>query len=186
MDAAPLTGTEQQSLLSLARQVVTAVVNGLPPPDLPVDQQTDGLLACHAAFVTIMEQGELRGCIGRMDYNQATWKNVQYAAAAAALDDPRFTPLDPSELPLIHLEISILEPPVPLSDPAFFNPQTQGIIIEKGVRHALLLPKVAQEYGWTARQTLEAVCKKAGLRSDAWRDPDAHLQVFTAFDFREP
>jgi AMMECR1 domain-containing protein len=49
----------------------------------------------------------------------------------------------------------------------------------------LLLPKVAQEYGWDARKTLETVCWKAGLEPDAWRAPDARLQVFTAFDFGE-
>jgi AMMECR1 domain-containing protein len=29
------------------------------------------------------------------------------------------------------------------------------------------------------------VCLKAGLPADAWRDPAARLQVFTAFDFGE-
>jgi len=32
---------------------------------------------------------------------------------------------------------------------------------------------------------LEMVCEKAGLPMDAWRDPAARLQVFTAFDFGE-
>jgi len=47
------------------------------------------------------------------------------------------------------------------------------------------LPKVAVEQGWDATKTLEMVCWKAGLPSDAWRDPAARLQVFTAFDFAE-
>ena len=67
-----------------------------------------------------------------------------------------------------------------------FDVTRHGIIVEKGWRHALLLPKVASEQGWDATKTLEMVCWKAGLPADAWRDPSARLQVFTAFDFGEP
>jgi AMMECR1 domain-containing protein len=66
-----------------------------------------------------------------------------------------------------------------------FDVTRHGIIVQKGWRHALLLPKVAQEQGWDATKTLEMVCCKAGLPPDAWRDPAARLQVFTAFDFGE-
>ena len=86
---------------------------------------------------------------------------------------------------LIRLEISIIEPPHELPSVELFDPQRYGIIVEAGHRHALLLPKVAQEYGWSAQKTLETVCLKAGLPPDAWRDPAARLQVFEASDFGE-
>ena len=81
--------------------------------------------------------------------------------------------------------ISILNPPEDLPRPEMFDVTRHGIIVEKGWRHALLLPKVASEQGWDATKTLEAVCWKAGLPADAWRDPAARLKVFTAFDFGE-
>ena len=85
----------------------------------------------------------------------------------------------------MHLEISVLEPPVELTRIEDYDAQRHGIIIEKGYRHALLLPKVAQEYGWNEAQVLDCLCRKAGLPGDAWREPDARLQIFTAIDFGE-
>ena len=147
---------------------------------------SEGLRSPHAAFVTIKKNKELRGCIGRMDFEKAVWQNVLVAAVASAQEDPRFLPLQPEELTEVRLEISVLEPPKDLPQPEMFDAQRHGIIIEKGMHYALLLPKVAQEYGWDAKKTLETVCVKAGLAPTAWRDVDARLQVFEAFDFGEP
>jgi AmmeMemoRadiSam system protein A len=120
-----------------------------------------------------------------MEFDRPLWENVVGAAVASALEDPRFEPVRPEELPELRLEISVLEPPVTLQRVEDFDAQRHGIIIEKGLRHALLLPKVAQEYGWDAHKTLETVCWKAGLPAGAWREPDARLQVFAAYDFGE-
>jgi len=133
--------------------------------------------------VTLKKQGELRGCIGKMDFERPLWKNALDAAVASALEDPRFSPVDPHELDGIVIEISILNQPEDLPRPEMFDARRQGIIVEKGWCHALLLPKVAQEQGWDATRTLEMVCSKAGLPADAWRDPAVRLQVFTAFEF---
>ncbi len=152
---------------------------------VPPGELTSGLCSPHAAFVTLKKHGELRGCIGKMDFGRPLWENVVHAAVLSAMEDPRFERVRPEELPELRLEISVLEPPVSLARVEDFDAQQHGIIIEKGVRHALLLPKVAQEYGWDERKTLETVCWKAGLPPDAWREPDARLQVFTAVDFAE-
>lgn len=177
---------EEQRLLLGARQSIVAALCGLPPFEIPQAELTKGLCSPHAAFVTLKRQGELRGCIGKMDYCRPLWENVIEAAVAAALEDPRFPAVSADELPKLHVEISVLSVPEVLARVEEFDPLRHGIIIEKAGRHALLLPKVAQEYGWDARQVLEALCNKAGLSSNAWRESDAKLQVFTALDFAEP
>ncbi len=153
----------------------------------PIDpfELIDELCAPRAAFVTLRKNGELRGCIGYMDFERPVWKNVTAAAVAAAMEDSRFTPVQPDELPHLHVHISILEPPVDLPTLVDFDPNQHGIIVEKGTHQALLLPKVAQEQGWGAERVLGAVCEKAGLSATAWREPDARLQIFTATDFGE-
>jgi AmmeMemoRadiSam system protein A len=186
MQDPPVTAEEQQKLLRWARQTIECAVRGDTQTDIADAELTGGVLAPHGAFVTIKKRGELRGCIGKMDFERPLWVNVIEAAIASALDDPRFPPVQFDELLEVRLEISVLEPPIELVAPEMFDALKHGIIIEKGVRHALLLPKVAQEYGWDARKTLETVCWKAGLSPDAWREPDARLKVFTAFDFGEP
>ena len=80
---------------------------------------------------------------------------------------------------------SLGTPPVALADPAGFVAGHHGIIIERGMRRALLLPQVATEMGWDSRQMLDAVCRKANLPIDAWRDGSALLQVFESACFSE-
>jgi len=181
-----LTHEDQQKLLRWARLAIERAVEGGSEMEVARAELSEGLLAPHGAFVTIKKQGDLRGCIGKMDFEHPVWENVLTAAVASALEDPRFSPLQPDELAEVRLEISVLEPPHQLARHELFDAQRHGVIVEKGMHHALLLPKVAQEYGWGAEKTLETVCVKAGLAPTAWRDADARLQVFEAFDFGEP
>ena len=181
----PIDHAEQQKLLRWVRATIEAAVRGKSPMEIPEAEWTDQMRAPHGVFVTLKKRGELRGCIGKMDFERPLWANALEAAVASALDDPRFPPVEPHELSAISIEISILNPPEDLPQPELFDPLRQGIIVQKGWRHALLLPKVAQEQGWDAAKTLETVCWKAGLPTDAWRNPAARLQVFTAFDFGE-
>ncbi len=185
MSDSPISRDEQKELLRWVRAAVESAVRGDPRMEIPETELTEQLRAPHGAFVTLKKQGELRGCIGKMDFEQPLWVNALDAAVASALEDPRFSPVEPQELGEIAVEISILNPPEDVERPEMFDVTRHGIIVEKGWRHALFLPKVAQEQGWDATTTLEMVCEKAGLPTDAWRDPSARLQVFTAFEFGE-
>ena len=185
MDDPPISRDEQGKLLLWVRATIEAAVLEEHRPEILESEFTEGLRALRGVFVTLKKRGDLRGCIGKMDFERPLWANAVEAAVASAMEDPRFQPVTPEELGEIMIEISILNPPEVLPEPGMFDVLRHGIIVEKGWRHALLLPKVAQEQGWDATKTLEAVCEKAGLPKDAWRDPAARLQVFTAFDFGE-
>jgi AmmeMemoRadiSam system protein A len=176
--------SDQRLLLAIARRSIEAAVRrgsvagAVPAPMSPA------LSEPAAAFVTIHERGSLRGCIGLMRFETELWQNVRDAAAAAALDDPRFLPVDESELATLELEISVLDPPVDLPSPSGFVAGRHGIVVERGGHRALLLPQVATEMGWDETQMLEAVCRKANLPSDSWREASTRLFVFesTCFD----
>ncbi|HVM62335.1 MAG TPA: AmmeMemoRadiSam system protein A [Verrucomicrobiae bacterium] len=185
MNEPPISRDEQDKLLRWVRATIHAAVHGEPLPHIAETELTEPLRAPHGAFVTLKKDGDLRGCIGKMDFEQPLWKNALTAAVASALEDPRFPPVKPDELADLSIEISVLNPPEDLPRPEMFDVTRHGIIIEKGWRHGLFLPKVAAEQGWDATKTLEMVCWKAGLPADAWRDPAARLQVFTAFEFGE-
>jgi AmmeMemoRadiSam system protein A len=189
--------SDQRLLIEIARRSIESAVAGHPrrhttslathPASRPEVQGplTKALLEPSAAFVTLREEGELRGCIGLLRFEVPLWENVRDAAAAAALNDPRFYAVTPDELPRLEMEISVLEPPVEIADPAQFQAGRHGIVIEKGFRRGLLLPQVAPEMGWGEREMLEGVCRKASLPPDAWRDPGARLYVFEASCFGE-
>ena len=186
MTEPPINHDEQAKLLHWVRATIQAAVRDQPQTEIPDAELSERLRAPHGVFVTLKKSGDLRGCIGRMDFTRPLWSNALAAAISSALQDPRFPPVQPAELADLSIEISILDPPEDLPKPELFDVTRHGIIIEKAWRHGLFLPKVAVEQGWDATKTLEMVCWKAGLPGDAWRDPAARLQVFTAFEFGEP
>lgn len=185
MNDPPISRDEQKKLLRWVRTRIEAAVRQEPLTEISETELTERLRARHGVFVTLKKQGELRGCIGRMDFDRPLWANALDAAVASALEDPRFPRVEAQELGEITMEVSILNPPEEIARPEMFDVTRHGIIVEKGWRHALFLPKVAPEQGWDATKTLEMVCGKAGLPTDAWRDSSTRLQVFTAFDFGE-
>lgn len=176
----PATTPEPHSLdhlLDLARAAVIAAVDGRPAPRADVAAHPD--LACAAdAFVTLTERDELRGCMGTLDANLPLGEAVVRAAGMAATRDPRFWPVSMGELERLGLEVSVLDPPRPLADADGFVPGRDGIVVEARGRRALLLPQVATEMGWGATEMLDAVCEKAGLPADTWRDRRTSLAVF--------
>ncbi|MGD0862092.1 MAG: AmmeMemoRadiSam system protein A [Candidatus Limnocylindrales bacterium] len=178
-----LARSNRRQLLDLARAAVEATAGRSAKPGLDESVADPELLAPGAAFVTLREGGQLRGCIGMLRHDVPLWINVRDSAVAAARDDPRFPPVDASELPEIEIEVSVLEPPVALPDPSLFEAGRHGIVVERGACRALLLPQVATEMGWGESEMLEAVCRKAGLRPDAWRDRATRLYVFESVCF---
>jgi AmmeMemoRadiSam system protein A len=192
----PLTEEEKATLLRLARQSIEARLVGRPAPT-PVSEQgtialTSRLLGYSGAFVTLnTRHSELRGCVGLPMPAQPLYSAVIEAAASAALDDPRFEPVSLAELPSLRLEISVLTPPLPVSElgvpegstprqiAAAVQPGKHGLLISQGHRRGLLLPQVAIEYGWSAARFLDETCRKAGLPPNAWQH-GARIEVFTA------
>jgi AmmeMemoRadiSam system protein A len=174
---------DQGRLLAIARRSIEAAVRRSGPAEEPEAALPVALVDPAAAFVTIHEGGELRGCIGMMRFETPLWRNVRDAARAAALDDPRFLPVAEPELPHLELEISVLDPPIRIASPADFVAGRHGIVVERGGHRALLLPQVAGEMGWSETQMFAAVCRKANLPQDAWRDPETNLFVFESVCF---
>jgi len=142
------------------------------------------LLEKRGLFVTLKKAGRLRGCIGYplplKPLNQA----LVEMAIAAATEDPRFPPLQAGELDQVEIEISLLTPPLEISDPAEVVVGRDGLVVSKGHKRGLLLPQVTVEQGWDRETLLEHCCLKAGLPADAWR-AGVKMEVFQAEIFAE-
>ena len=177
--------SDREQLLSIARHAIEGAVTDGGLFELDATAMAPSTREHAATFVSLHEGGKLRGCIGLMRFEFPMWMNVRDAAVAAALEDTRFLPVAASELPYLEIEISVLEPPVRLPNPADFRVGRQGIVVERGSRRGLMLPQVASEMGWGADQMLDAVCRKAALPGDAWRDPETRLFVFESYCFAE-
>jgi len=179
-----LTSSEKRQLLEIARKSVESAVKedkayGLPA-NLPASLMRD-----RGAFVTLKENGELRGCIGYTVAMQPLAETVRDVAAFAALRDTRFRPVAASELPLLKYEVSVLSPLRRVSDINQIKIGEHGLMIVKGRTRGLLLPQVASEEHWDRNTLLDETAMKAGLPAKAWRDKDADLFMFTAVVFGE-
>jgi len=135
-------------------------------------------------FVTLNKQGQLRGCIGHMAEDMPLCRCVGMMALQSAFSDRRFPPVELEELDDIEIEISVLTPfeLIPSADDIVIG--RDGVVIKKGGRSAVYLPQVAPEQGWTVKETLDNLCRKAGLPKESWRE-GAELYIFQAEVFHE-
>jgi AmmeMemoRadiSam system protein A len=118
----------------------------------------------------------LRGCIGSVRASAPLHRTVAEMATGAALHDPRFPPVTPGEIEALRIEVSVLDEPTPVDDPASLVPGRDGVELVRGAAHSVFLPQVAREQGWSVDQLLRQLARKAGLAEDGWRD--AKLSVF--------
>jgi MEMO1 family protein len=173
-----LSSEDKETLLKIARNAIMSGCLKQPQAALPIISPK--LKELRGAFVCVKIKGMLRGCIGCIEARGPLHKIVGEMAEQAAFCDPRFPPLQSAEADQIDLEISVLTPFQVIDDVAEIEVGKHGLMIRKGFHSGLLLPQVATEHGWDRTQFLEWTCQKAGLSKDAWKDPDAQIQVFSA------
>jgi AmmeMemoRadiSam system protein A len=176
---------ERRWLLRLAHHSIRAAVLGGEPPELATDELPNAghLRQSRGAFVTLHENGELRGCLGMIAAVAPLDETVRGMAREAALADPRFAPVSAAELERLQLEISVLSPMFEIA-PEEVVVGRHGLMISHGGRRGLLLPQVPVEWGWDRESFLAQCCRKAGLASDQWQR-GAKIEAFTAEVFGE-
>jgi AmmeMemoRadiSam system protein B/AmmeMemoRadiSam system protein A len=173
-----LSEEEKKTLHHIAKTVIENKAKGKAVPELKVESPT--LKENRGAFVTIHKKGQLRGCIGYIEGHGPLHKTIEEMAEAAAFRDPRFSPVKEKELPELELEISVLTPLKRINDVNEIQVGKHGIYMKKGWFSGLLLPQVATEYGWDRQTFLEHTCQKAGLPSNAWKEKDTEIYIFSA------
>ena len=178
---------ERNTLLELARETITAHLNGreIPRSDpavLPAKLRVDG-----ASFVTLKNRGNLRGCIGNMVATGPFYESVVRNSVAACRDF-RFqrNPVTAGELDELEVEVSYLTPMKRIRRPEEIVVGRDGLLIAAGRQHGVLLPQVAYDLGWTRLEFLAQVCVKADLPMDTWKLPGVELYTFEAEVFGEP
>ena len=175
---------QRKRLLEIARLTVEEYVK---KGKAPVFTETDPeLVKEKGAFVTLHYKGELRGCIGNIIGRGPLYQTVRDMAVESSSNDPRFPPVSAGELKDIKVEISVLSEPQRVRDINGVIMGTHGVIVRRGARSGVFLPQVATETGWSREEFLSNLCAhKAGLPSDAWKDPQTELYSFTADVFGE-
>ena len=155
-------------LLSLARASIKShFAKGHVDVSL-IEEEYPELLKQGASFVTLTQDGQLRGCIGSILARQSLLDDVLHNAKAAAFSDPRFLPLNEEELDATRIEVSILSEPKLLeySDVQDLKKKIRegidGVILKQGYHQATFLPQVWEELS-DFDSFFSHLCQKAGL-----------------------
>jgi len=185
-----LTDGEKQTLLRLAREAMEHAVQGKKLPPVDDASITPHLREQGASFVTLTIDGDLRGCIGALEAYQPLVDDVREHAIAAALEDPRFLPVDQTELGRIRLEVSRLTAPHPLeySNSADLisklRPHVDGVILKSEFRRATFLPQVWEKIP-DPQEFLDHLCAKMGAKPSLWRNTKLQVYVYQVEEFHE-
>ena len=190
MISEPLTDDEKRILLKLSRQTIELATRYHPLPELVLNEYSAQLQEEGASFVTLTEKGELRGCIGALEPYQPLVQDVCEHAAAAAMDDYRFTPVSPDEVSHLIIEISRLTIPQPLlyQQPtellASLKPNVDGVILRDGMQRATFLPQVWEKLPDPAA-FLSHLCQKMGAPSSLWQRKIIQVFTYQVEEFQE-
>ena len=167
---------EREAVEALGPDLIQLVRTGIAigfqtgrPGDVNPAAAIPALLAAHgAAFVTLRRNGQLRGCIGSAVATRPLIVDVVQHAFNAAFRDWRFPRLALDEVANLHLSVSVLTPPQPMTFAdeadllAQLRPGIDGLIIEDSGRSALFLPSVWEELP-SPRPFLTHLKMKAGM-----------------------
>ena len=185
-----LTPEEQTILLRLAREALEHSVKGEALP--PLDASVLPLRLCEpgAAFITLTEEGQLRGCIGALEPYQSLAADVREHTVAAAREDPRFPPVQENELNRIDIEVSRLTRPIALqySDAndllTKLRPYVDGVILRDTFRRSTFLPQVWEKIPNPA-EFLSNLCYKMGADPNLWQKKHLDVLVYQVEEFHE-
>jgi len=173
---------DQKELLKTARDAIVSYITS--GAESAIEPSSEMVCTAHGCFVTIKQNGKLRGCIGNFISEKTLHLLVREMAIAAAIHDPRFYPMKEPDLKDFSLEISVLSPLEKVESIDTISVGKHGLYITKNSSHGVLLPQVAVEYGWDRENFLKHTCLKAGLPEKAWQK-ECDIFIFTAQVFGE-
>ncbi len=130
-------------------------------------QDVSGLEMAEKAgvFICLKMKGELRGCIGTF---HPAWDSLAdeiiHNAISAATQDPRFKPVDSSELDKLEYTVDVLSEPEQVKSKKDLDHKRYGVIVKSGERKGLLLPDI--EGVNTVDEQISIASTKAGIYLD--------------------
>jgi AmmeMemoRadiSam system protein A len=143
-----------------------------------------------ASFVTLTQDGTLRGCIGSLEAHRMLVEDVAGNAYAAAFRDPRFPPLQQQEFGALDIQVSVLGTPEPVAFTSeqdlldSLRPGVDGLILQEQNSRGTFLPSVWESLP-QPEDFLNHLKLKTGLSTGYWSET---IQVwrYTTESFSAP
>ncbi len=179
-----LSDSDKKFLLQIAREAIRAIVAGNKLTDYYAEKMPADLLIKTGAFVTLLVNGTLRGCIGNMHSDKELFELIRSLAIASSTRDCRFLPINKNELSQLEIEISVLSPMKKINSIDDIIMGKHGIYIVKGDQAGTFLPQVAGEMHWTKEEFLGHCSREKTLIGwEGWKKAD--IYIYEAIVFSE-
>lgn len=153
---------QEDTYVQLARKTIESYVRTgeiiAVPDKLPEEmyRQKAGV------FVSVKENGSLRGCIGTIHAVQAcVAEEIIGNAISAASRDPRFLPIRQDELDQLIITVDVLGDTEAIDSPDKLDVGRYGVIVTKGHKRGLLLPNLDGVN--TVDEQISIAKRKAGI-----------------------
>lgn len=150
----------------LARATVEAFVESgartARPTGLP-EEMTSRRAGC---FVSLKENGELRGCIGTIrPVRDCLADEIASNAVSACSSDPRFPPVRPEELPELVYDVDVLGDPEAIESTDQLDVRRYGVVVSApDGRRGVLLPDL--DGVDTVQEQVSIAARKGGIDLD--------------------
>ena len=164
---------ESDSYVKLARQTIESYIRECKVIALPEGLPGEMYTKKAGAFVSIHENGRLRGCIGTiLSTTDCVGTEIIQNAISASTKDPRFNPITEDELDDLEINVDVLSEPEPIDSKDQLDVKRYGVIVSKGWKRGLLLPDL--DGVDTVDEQIAIAKNKAGI----WDDEDVKLERF--------
>ncbi len=181
-----LSDQEKIALLKIARSTISDYIPNRQTAKINEEKIPEVLKLPAGAFVTLKQNGNLRGCVGHFEADNLLYQIVQKMAIAAATEDPRFYPVRQQEIDGLEIEISVLTPLKKIESIDEIELGKHGIYIKKGYKGGTFLPQVATETGWSKNEFLGHCAQdKAGIGWEGWKTADIYIYEALVFSEHE-
>lgn len=147
----------------LARYTIEAFVKTGKLPKMPQDLPEELYQNRAGAFVSLKEDGRLRGCIGTIRaVRESLAEEIMHNAVSACSEDTRFSPVEDWEVDRLSISVDVLGETEKISSQEELDVTRYGVIVTKGGRRGLLLPNL--EGVDTVEEQIAIAKQKAGIR----------------------
>lgn len=153
----------EDAYVRLARYTIEAFVGTGNFPEMPKGLPEELYQSRAGAFVSLKEDGRLRGCIGTIRAVRASLaEEIMRNAVSACSEDPRFSPVEAWEVARLTISVDVLGETEKISSPEELDVARYGVIVTRGGKRGLLLPNL--EGVDTVEQQIAIAKQKAGIR----------------------
>ena len=133
----------EDAYVRLARQTIEAYVGERRQISIPKDLPEEMYESRAGVFVSLKEEGRLRGCIGTITpVQKSIAEEIIANAISASTKDPRFHPVQSDELDKLVYSVDVLGTPEAITSPDELDVKRYGVIVTKGRKRGLLLPNL--------------------------------------------